>query len=367
VPGEPLHRGRAESTRILGPLATVVAPRPGPAYTAYGRRLAIPDPPPEETFDPAFLSELEGLVAESGVAVSSAASGAAGARGSREALAAFLAPLVPGGPPMGEEAFLALSPAVLGERCGSLIESGRRSPRRDAAQAVESFVVFFQALVPTLAAEAAREVKATFFRLVPTLVQMAWLDVDGARREDGGEALRLLETILLEIASVRLAPAESGILFKSLDQLATLMAAGEHALARDLVAAPLLEILRKNRVTRSLFRIMEVEVALQKYIKERLGHSTPRLRVPEDLAALAEFGPLRVFDEEGPDGTHHPYLQVQLPDIPVLSDVVVHLSPEDGGADRQLRLDGLGSVPFDLPPGLYAIGLLYEPDPSRGG
>ncbi|HEX9185692.1 MAG TPA: hypothetical protein VGB87_01385 [Vicinamibacteria bacterium] len=334
--------------------------------TLAGRRLAIPDPPPEETFDPAFLSELEGLVAESGMAVSSAAPGAAGAQGYREALAAFLAPLAPGGPPIGEEAFLALAPAALAQRCNGLIESGRRSPRRDAAQAVESFVVFFQALVPTLAAEPAREVKATFFRLVPTLAQMAWLDGDSGRRADGGEALRLLETILLEIASVRLAPAESGILFKSLDQLATLIAAGEHALARDLVAAPLLEILRKNRLARSLFRIMEVEVALQRYLQERLGHATPRIRVPDDLGALAEFGPLRVFDEEGPDGTHHPYLQVQLPDIPVLSDVVVHLSPEDGSEERRLRLDGLGSVPFDLAPGLYSIGLLYEPDPSRG-
>ena len=74
-----------------------------------------------------------------------------------------------------------------------------------------------------------------------------------------------------------------------------------------------------------------------------------------------------VFDEEGPDGVRRPYLQVQLPDIPILSDIVVHLSPGDGSGERRLRLDGLGSVPFDLPPGLYEIGLLYEPDPSRGG
>jgi hypothetical protein len=57
---------------------------------------------------------------------------------------------------------------------------------------------------------------------------------------------------------------------------------------------------------------------------------------------------------------------VQLPDIPVLSDVLVHLSPEDGSGERRLRLDGLGSVPLDLPPGLYGIGLVYEPDASRG-
>jgi hypothetical protein len=111
---------------------------------------------------------------------------------------------------------------------------------------------------------------------------------------------------------------------------------------------------------------MEVEVALQAYLKERLGHATPRIRIPDDVPGLAEFGPLRVFEEDGPDGVRRPYLQVQLPDIPILSDVVVHLSPEDGSGERRLRLDGLGSVPIDVPPGLYEIGLLYEPDPSRG-
>ena len=97
------------------------------------------------------------------------------------------------------------------------IESCRRSPRRDAAQAAESFVVFFQALVPTLSPEPAREVKATFFRLVPTLVQMAWEDTaEGIEnRRESREALALLETILLEVSSVRLAPVESGLLFKS--------------------------------------------------------------------------------------------------------------------------------------------------------
>jgi hypothetical protein len=156
------------------------------------------------------------------------------------------------------------------------------------------------------------------------------------------------------------------MLFKSLDQLATLIAAGEHALARDVVALPLLAILRKNRVARALFRLMEVEVAIQGYLKERLGHPTPRIRIPDDVPALAEFGPVRVFDEEGPDGERRSYLQVQLPDLPILSDIVVHLAPEGGGEDRKLRLDGLGSVPLDLPPGLYEIGLLYEPEPSRG-
>jgi hypothetical protein len=267
-----------------------------------------------------------------------------------------------------EEAFLALLPPLLAERCNVLIESCRRSPWRESAQAVESFVVFFQTLVPTLREGPAGEVKATFFRLAPTLLQMAWDDFgDRADRgEDGRLALRQIETLLLEVASVNLAPAESELLFRSLDQLGTLIAGGEYALARDLVATPLVGILRKNRVARSLFRLMEVEVAIQRYLKERLGHTTPQLRLPEDVAALSEFGPVRVFDEQGFDGTRRQYLQLQLPDIPILSDIVVHLAQEAGTEQRDLRLDGLGSVELDVPAGLYRIGLAYAPEEDRG-
>jgi hypothetical protein len=326
----------------------------------------IPDPAGEDTFDSAFLSELEGLVTGSGIKVSGLAHGGEAARGYRESLAAFLAPLAPGGPPLGEAAFLAAPITVLGERCTALIESCRRSPRREAAQATESFVVFFQALVPTLGEEAAREVRATFFRLVPTLEQMAWEEAaqPGERRRERHETLGLIETILLEVSSVRLAPVESGMLFKSLDQLATLIAAGEWGLARDVVAAPLLDILRKNRAKRPLFRLMEVEVQLQSYLRERLGHESPAIRIPDDVQALDDFGPLRVFEETGEDGAPQLFMQVQLPDIPNLSDIVVHLTDGNGG-DHSLRLDGLGSVPLRLPAGTYQIGLLYEPEPSR--
>jgi len=336
------------------------------AYTRQRGRLAIPDPQRDETFDSEFLSELEGLVTDSGIKVSEVAQAGDAARSYREALAAFLAPTSPGGAPLGEAGFLDRAPAALGERCNGLIGSCRRSPRRDAAQAAESFVVFFQALLPMLSPDAAREVKATFFRLVPMLVQMAWEDsAEGSdRRRDSREALSLLETILLEVSSVRLAPVESGQLFKALDQLATLISAGEWMLARDVVAAPLLHILRKNRVARSLFRLMEVEVGLQGYLRERLGHDTPHIRLPDDLAGLSDFGPLRVFEEDGPEGGRQLFLQVQLPDIPILSDIVVHLSG-DAVRDFRLRLDGLGSVPLELPAGLYQIGLLYEPEASR--
>jgi hypothetical protein len=342
-------------------------PRARRAYTPRVEEAAIPDPTDQETFDSAFLSELEGLVTDSGIKVSSVATTGSEARGYRETLAVFLAGVEPGAPALDEQAFLALPEATLAERCTGVIESVRGAPRRDAAQAAESFVVFFQALVPTLEPTPGREVKATFFRLIPTLVQMAWEEASPGQdlRKESSEALGLVETILLEVSSVRLAPGESQMLFKSLDQLATLIAAGEWGLARDVVATPLLAILRKNRGKRPLFRLMEVEMALQSYLRERLGHDTPHIRIPEDLPALSDFGPLRVFEEVGPDGRHLAFLQVQLPDIPILSDIVVHLSPSGGGADLRLRLDGLGSVPFDPPAGLYQIGLLYEPDAPR--
>jgi hypothetical protein len=337
-------------------------PGAGPAHTL-SAEATIPETP-GDVFDTAFLSELEGLVNETGIAVSAAGQAPAAAWGYRETLARFLAPTTPEGPPLNEAAFQDLSPGALAERCNGLLEAGRRSPRHEAAQAVESFVVFFQALVPTLSPSAGREVKATFFRLIPTLVPMAW--DDGAGGGAGGEALRLLETILLEVSSVRLTPAESEILFKSLDQLATLMGAGEYALARDVVAHPLLGILRKNRVKRSLFRLMEVEVEIQRYLQERLGHESPQIRFPEDLGALSEYGPVRAFEEKDVDGRPVRYIQVQLPDIPILSDIVVRFSREEDDAPRDVRLDALGSGRLDLPPGLYRFGLLYAPDGPRG-
>ncbi len=320
----------------------------------------------DDLFNSDFISELEGLVVESGVAVSSAAQASAGAQALRRSLARFLAP-EGGERALDERDFVALPPAALAERCNELVESCRASASRETAQAVEAFVVFFQTLAPTLRGEPAREVKATFFRLAPTLVHMAWDETAarGGRKRDSGEALQMLETILLEISSVRLTPAEGEMLFKSLDQLATLLASGEYALARDVVGAPLLAILRKNRVSRSLFRLMEVEVAIQVYLKERLGYSTPQIRLPDDLGPLAEFGPIRVFEDQGFDGQSARYVQVQLPDIPILSDIVVRLTREDG-TTTDLRLDGLGSARLDLAPGLYSLGLIYEPDGSRG-
>lgn len=333
-------------------------------YATLTAEVLIPKPD-DDVFDSAFLNELEGLVQESGIAVSTAGHGPSGAFGYRETLARFVAPTEPGGAPLSEAAFQELGATALTERCNDLMESVRRSPRREAAQAVESFVVFFQALVPTLAEQAAREVKATFFRLIPTLVPMAWDDGPAGSAGDGRDALRLLETVLLEVSSVRLAPAESGVLFKSLDQLATLIGAGEYRLARDVVEIPLLTILRKNRVKRSLFRLMEVEVAIQQYVQERLGHESPQVRVPQDLAVLTDFGPIRVFEEPGRDGAPASYIQVQLPDIPILSDIVVRFSREGDEGPRDVRLDALGSGRLDLPAGLYRFGLLYAPEAPR--
>ena len=337
-----------------------------PRRIHWARRQAISETPADDPFDADFVSELEGLVVESGVAVSSAAPAAA-LQSLQEALGRFAAPLTSGGAALDENAFVSLPAAVLVQRSNDLIESCRRSASREAALGVESFIVFFQTLAPTLRDEPAREVKVTFFRLAPTLVHMAWDEAAGKgdRRRDAGEALQGLETILLEVSSVHLTPAEGELLFKSLDQMATLLAAGEYGLARDVVGAPLLAILRKNRVSRSLFRLMEVEAAVQVYLKERFGYSTPQLRVPEDLGRLGEFGPIRIFEDQEFGGDPARYLQVQLPDIPILSDIVIRLSRE-GGTTHDLRLDGLGSTRFDLPPGLYNLGLIYEPEEPGG-
>jgi hypothetical protein len=268
----------------------IAAGFPG-AYTGRGG-LAIPEPP-GDPFDADFVSELEGLVVESGVAVSAAAPATA-LESLQAALGRFVAPLRAGGPALEESSFVSLPAAVLAERSNDLIESCRRSTSGEAATAVESFIVFFQTLAPTLRDEPAREVKATFFRLAPTLVHMAWDESagQGDRHRDAVEALQGLETILLEVSNVHLTPAEGELLFKSLDQMATLLAAGEYGLARDIVGAPLLAILRKNRVSRSLFRLMEVDPAAAGAGGSR---SAVRLRPDPDLrgpGARRGTGPL---------------------------------------------------------------------------
>jgi hypothetical protein len=308
----------------------------------------------EEFFDASFLAELEGLAA-------TAAPDAASASQLPEKYAEFLAPEPGSDQPLDEEGFVRLPPARLAERTNRLIAIGRQSPRPGALQAVESFVVFFQALVPTLPDAAA--IRRAFFRLVPTLLHIAWNDFGDAedQRREGREALQQLEAVLLEISSVRLAPTEGELVFRSIDQLGHFIGAGQYALASELIAARLLGLVARNRLTRALYRIMEVEVAVQVYLKQKLGCGSPRLRIPEDLAALSDYGPIRVLRDEAPDGGIRRYIQVQLPNLPTLRDVVLHLAREDGTASYDLRLDAVGSALLEVPPGAYGIGLIYQP------
>ena len=121
------------------------------------------------------------------------------------------------------------------ERTNNLIEICREAGASPAVQGIESFVVFFQALVPTLSPEGAGNIRRFFFRLAPTLIHIAYNDF-GSRpsdREDGLAALRNLESILIEISSVRLAPSESELVFKSVDQMSEFIAVGEYAMAND--------------------------------------------------------------------------------------------------------------------------------------
>ncbi len=262
-----------------------------------------------------------------------------------------------------EDQFAALHPDALSERAAALLEACRRGGRREAALAVESFIVFFQALDPTLPPEGGELVRRVFFRLAPTLLNIAHNDFGptSQARHDGPLALRSLERVLIEISSVRLTPAERDLIFKNVDQLSSFISVADYSVASDVIAEQLLGIITRNKLTRSLFRLMEVEVSIQRYLKAKLGHATPRLRWPDDVPALLDYGPLRVLQEESADGPPRQFLQVHLPDIPILQQIVLHLVNEESGETQVLRFDALGSVPVDLPPGTYSLGLVYDP------
>jgi hypothetical protein len=274
-------------------------------------------------------------------------------------------------PPEGEadrtaldaERFAALPAPQRLERTTRLLEICRRGSSPAGARDAESFIVFFQALMPTLPAAEASQVARFFFRLVPTLVQIAFHDVGGddEAAAEARAALDHLENTLLEIADVHLTPTEAALVFRSLDHLAAMIAGGEYATA-DRVSGQLLDIVSRNRLARALYRLMEAEVGLQHFLKSRLGHLTPQIDLPADEPALAEFGPLRVFVEEI-SGHRQRLMQVHIPGLARLTDVVLHLAPAGGAEGYALRLDPLGACPLDVPDGLYQLGLAYEPPP----
>jgi hypothetical protein len=310
---------------------------------------------PEGFFDEALLGELEELVA-------SVAGGPShgGAGTLPEKLAVFLAD---GDRRLDEDRFLALSPDALTDRINQLTEICRESGRIEAVQAVEGFIVFFRTLLPTLGDLGTQAVKRVFFRLGPTLIQIAFHDFGDTRalREEGREALRSLERVLFEIASVRLAPVESDLVFRSIDQLVHFIEAAEYAMASELISSQLLSLIARNRLARVLYHLMGVEVAVQRYLADRLGMTTPRFRLPDDAAQLGDYGPLRILEETSADGLRRRFIQVHLPDIPTLKDVVLHLVDEQSGRDHALRLDRLGSAELHVPDGAYKLGLGYEP------
>jgi hypothetical protein len=311
----------------------------------------------DEFFDPSFLAELEGLATttEKGVPAPLSLSVSL-----TDKLAVFLAG-DDGGPPLDEEAFVDLPSPVVVERLNRLVEICRRGSQLRAVQAVENFIVFFQALVPTVNGEAARQIKRFFFHLAPTLIHIAYNDFgdSGEEQAEGMAALRNLETILIEISNVRLAPSESELVFKNIDQLAAFISVGEYSMSNEVISTQLLHIIRSNKMTRALFRLMEVEVSIQVYLKEKLGYLTPQIRVPEDIDALHDYGPIRILEEEIL-GEAKTFIQVHIPEIPFLREIVLHAVGEDG-VGYDLRLDALGSTELNLPPGIYSLGLVYQP------
>jgi hypothetical protein len=320
----------------------------------------------EDFFDAEFLSELEELANVGGdhtPGVTEVSSVAA------ERLQEFLTPPAGSGiaDPLDESGFVGLSSEQLGERIEMLVDVCRRGATGTAARAVENSIVFFQALLPTLASDGAEAIKRVFFRLVPTLIHIAYNDFapDPGKREDGRAALRNLERILIEISSIRLAPGESELIFRSIDQMTGFIGVAEYTMANDVISSQLLSIIERNRLQRALFRLMEAEVAIQRFLKEKLGHPTPRLRIPDDLPQLRAYAPIRVFHEEGSDGVTRQFLEIQVPDMRELTDVVIKMVGEQTGVHHDLRLDALGSTELKLPDDTWALGLLYEPAPPR--
>lgn len=307
----------------------------------------------EEFFDPEFLSELEVLVAAR--AELPEAPGASHAP--HEALVAFLAE-------RPESAFVELTGDALAEHTNELIEVCRQGAEREAVQAVENFVVFFQTLVPTLAEDGAREIKRFFYRLIPTLVHVAHSGFSSEEEaaSAGADALHSLETILIEISSVRLAPSESELVFRAIDQMTAFISVGEYALASEVISSRLLSIIARNKLTRALYRLMEIEVSVQVYLKEKRGYLTPQIRLPEDEGPLADYGPIRVLREESPEGSNRRLIQIHLPHIATLRDIVLHLESASGEDAYDLRLDALGSAELRVPDGTYNLGLIYQPE-----
>src|SRR5262249_39362045 len=156
-----------------------------------------------------------------------------------------------------------------------------------------------------------------FYRLIPTLVHVAHRgfspEEDGASA--GAAALHGLETILIEISSVRLAPTESELVFRAIDQMTAFISVGEYALASEVISSRLLTIIARNKLTRALYRLMEIEVSVQVYLKEKRGYSTPQIQLPDDEAPLADYGPIRLLREESAEGHNRRLIQIHLPHI----------------------------------------------------
>jgi len=305
-------------------------------------------------FDDAFLAELEAMSAGPEVPLAPVED---------DLHTRLAAVLDEGGTPLDEEAFAALSVEAGLARTNAVLEACRESPKHGTRDAVENLIVFFQALLPSLREPDAREVQRIFYHLMPALLQIAWhgFGEGEAENSEGRRALEGLESVLLEIAGVRLQPTESELVLRSIDQVAHLLGTGQFGMAEELVSSRLLTVIQKNKVARALYRIMEVEVRVQVYLKERLGHPTPQIRIPDDFGPLSEYGPLQVIQEENPTG-RKTYLQIQLPDLPRLQDVLLTLVRDDGLIGYELRFDALGSVELHIVSGTWRIGMTYEPE-----
>ena len=161
-------------------------------HTLDARRRPISDAQGDGLFDPDFLSELEGLVAESGTAVAIAAPGAAALSGLARGAGAFLRPAgARTARRSTKPAFLALRPSAVSERCNGAhrVLPPQPAPRARRRRSRASSCSSRRWCRPS-SEDHSYGVRTTFFRLVPTLVQMAWDDSEPAPTGGGTAARR---------------------------------------------------------------------------------------------------------------------------------------------------------------------------------
>ena len=161
--------------------------------------------------------------------------------------------------------------------------------------------------------------------------------------------MRNLESILIEISTVRLAPSESELVFRSVDQMSEFIGVREYAMANEIIGSRLLSVVERNSFHAgplsthgSRGQHPGVHEGAARTLIRRSGYR----RTTSSFPTTGPSGSCAKSCRTVPANT---FIQVQLPHIESLKDVTLHLAPDDGGPGHDLRLDALGSAMLDLP------------------